>query len=141
MRRAARLVTLLTACLALATACGEPRPVTVESAIDTARSQRARAQARAWDAVESAAPYRLRARYNPAACNCPEFEVYYLGSWHRVVLVGSSSTLDALRIRLSGAPRALATAEVLGTPTGAAQRVHERGQLFAVFELEAVLDP
>lgn len=137
MRFARTAATILA--IALTTACTSGAPPTVAAAVDRAQLYVASASESAWQAVEADAPYRLSVRYNPAPCECPDFEVHYLGSWHRVVLSGSTATIQALRDALANARPATVQTNVLGAPTASVQRTQPHGQLFTVFEIESIL--
>lgn len=130
---------ILFAAGALLLGCGE-RPVTVRSAIDQARLDTRLALESSFGAVDAAAPYLLQARYNPAPCTCPDFEVRYLGRWHRVYLNASSAELSALRAYLEGAPAATRSVDVVGTPTGTMRQLETDVQAFEVFDLDRVLE-
>lgn len=140
-RLAARGLLLLVACAVLmASGCGGAPLPPAQQAVEQARSGIDGAVVAGSAAVSAAAPYTLRARYNPVESTrcalCPPFEVEFRGSWQRVFLATSDDVLLSLEGAVDGV-EVPAFYRFVGTPTDEVQRVGEDGQLFGVFELDS----
>ncbi len=57
-------------------------------------------------------PFLLPVRYNPAECDCPEYEIYAYGRWVRVFVDSHGEARDALARLRDG--EILATARLRG---------------------------
>ena len=88
----------------LAAGCGGPQKSPLERSFERARRASAEATQQSFAASQSAGPFKLRARYNPSSCDCPQYEVYYEGSWHRVILNAPDALLMELDTLAKGEP-------------------------------------
>jgi len=79
--------------LAALAGCGTG-PARVDPAADPAHAWALEVHARI-AAVRNQPSFTLR--YNPAACDCPPFEIQLEGVWHRVVFAGSSPDDEAIQ--------------------------------------------
>jgi len=121
--------------------CGSVPLLPIERAVQGARAVGRNSVTAGLNAVDDSAPFQLRLRYNPVTqqgCDCPEFEVFFRGGWHRVFIRGSDEvvlTLKARAQRLSGVDQSVV---VIGSPTAAKKSETVTGQEFEVFELESL---
>lgn len=85
------------------------------------------------EASEDIGVVETKIRYNPARCECPDYEVFLYGGWKRVFLTGPLNTVSELQNRMTS--KSLEIARVSGRLTDAT-RLSRENVRFEVFELE-----
>lgn len=85
------------------------------------------------EASEETGVLETHIRYNPARCECPDYEVFLYGGWKRVFLTGPLNTVSELQNRMTS--RSLEIARVSGRLTDTT-RLSRENVRFEVFELE-----
>ena len=99
-------------------------------------------QAAGFDEADSADAYNVNARFNPARCDCPDFEFEIYGRWVRAYPAGSANVMATLQ-RFServASEDEVSDIVVTGRTTGST-KPSKRNIEYPVFEIESLPTP
>ena len=89
---------LLYIALFLCVGCSStPKPPPNKAALDATTREVRTGMVAAFEETEGLDAFDVVARYNPASCECPDYEIQIYGAWTRVYIQGSQVVMARLQ--------------------------------------------